>query len=107
MKEFELRNGQSIELTKDNVLIKGSHIEIDGNVTILKNDKHANIVEQDDEVTKVSILYIDDEQQIMEPDPISYGKLVELEAKLSSAITEIDKLKTTIKAVTRIDKPED
>lgn len=38
-----------------------------------------------------------DEPKIMEPDTISYGRLTALEAKLSKAMTEIDKLKTTIK----------
>lgn len=97
MTEFKLNNGQGIELTKDGILIKGNHIEIDGNITIVKDDKHANIVEQDDKSIKASIVTIDDEPKIMEPNPISYGKLVALEAKLSTAITEIDKLKTTIK----------
>ncbi|MCX7579850.1 hypothetical protein D0502_10750 [Leuconostoc falkenbergense] len=34
MTEFNLTNGQAIELTKDGILIKGNHIEIDGNVTV-------------------------------------------------------------------------
>lgn len=98
MTEFNLTNGQPIELTKDGILIRGNHIEIDGNITIVKDDKHANIVEQDDEGTKISIVTIDDEPKIMEPNPSPYGQLAALEAKLSTAITEIDKLKTTIKA---------
>jgi hypothetical protein len=61
MTKFELSNGQAIELTKDGILIRGNRIEIDGNVTILKNDKHANIVEEDDEEIKISIVNIDDE----------------------------------------------
>lgn len=97
MTEFKLNNEQAIELTEDGILIRGNHIEIDGSVTILKDDKHASIVEQDDKRIKASIVTIDDEPMIIEQNPISYGKLVALEAKLSTAITEIDKLKTTIK----------
>ena len=63
MTEFNLMNGQAIELAKDGILIKGNHIEIDGNVTIVKDDKHANIAEQDDEETKISIVNIDDEPE--------------------------------------------
>lgn len=106
MKEFNLTNGQTIELTKDGILIKGNRIEIEGNVTVVKDDKHANIVEQDDEGTKISIVNIDDEYLYMskegaftfQPDQISRERLVQLEAKLSTAITEIDNSKTTIKA---------
>lgn len=103
MTEFNLTNGQAIELTKDGILIRGNRIEIEGNVTVIKDDKHANIMEQDDEGTKISIVNIDDEPKPiepkpMEPKPISYGRLAALEAKLSTAMTEIDKLKTTIKA---------
>ncbi|WP_273716267.1 hypothetical protein [Leuconostoc mesenteroides] len=97
MTEFKLNNGQGIELTKDGILIRGNHIKIDGNITIVKDDKHASIVEQDDKMIKASIVTIDDEPKIIEQNPISYGKLVASEAKLSTAITEIDKLKTTIK----------
>lgn len=61
MTEFNLTNGQAIELTKDGILIKGNRIEIDGNITIVKDDKHANVVEQDDEGTKISIVNIDDD----------------------------------------------
>ncbi|MFT9082976.1 MAG: hypothetical protein ABF477_03735 [Leuconostoc pseudomesenteroides] len=98
MTEFKLTNGQAIKLTKDGILIRGNHIEIDGSVTIVKDDKHASIVEQDDKRIKASIVTIDDEPKIMEPNPISYGQLAALEAKLSTSMTEIDKLKTTIKA---------
>lgn len=106
MTEFNLTNGQTIELTKDGILIKGNRIEIEGNVTVVKDDKHANIVEQDDEGTKISIVNIDDEYLYMskegaftfQPDQISCERLVQLEVKLSNAITEIDNLKTDIKA---------
>ncbi|WP_273950132.1 hypothetical protein [Leuconostoc mesenteroides] len=98
MTEFNLTNGQTIELTKDGFFIKGNRIEIQNDITIVKDDKHANIVEQDDEGTKISIVNIDDEPNIMEPDPIFYGRLTALEAKLSTAMTGIDNLKTTIKA---------
>ena len=67
MTEFNLTNGQAIELTKDGILIKGNHIEIEGNVTVVKDDKHANIMEEDEEGTKISIVNIDDEPKIMEP----------------------------------------
>ncbi|MCU4664281.1 hypothetical protein N7X58_02065 [Leuconostoc mesenteroides] len=97
MTEFKLNNGQGIELTKDGILIKGNRIEIDGSVTILKDDTHASIVEQNNEGATTSFEVLD-EPKIMEPNPISYGKLVALEAKLSTAMTEIGKLKTTIKA---------
>ena len=91
MTEFNLMNGQAIELTKDGILIKGNHIEIEGNVTIVKG-------------TKISIVNIDNENLhvskegtlFFQPDKISCERLVQLEAKLSTAITEIDKLKTTI-----------
>ena len=86
MTEFKLTNGQAIELTKDGILIKGNRIEIQNDITIVKDDKHATIVT------------IGDEPKPMEPKPISYGKLAALEAKLSTAMTEIDNLKTTIKA---------
>ncbi|WP_273705102.1 hypothetical protein [Leuconostoc mesenteroides] len=106
MTEFNLTNGQAIELTKDGILIKGNRIEIDGNITIVKDDKHANIVEQDDKRIKVSIVNIDDEYLHVsqeglftsQPVKFSYERLAQLEAKLSTAITEIDNLKTTIKA---------
>ena len=98
MTEFKLTNGQAIELTKDGILIKGNRIEIQNDITIVKDDKHATIVKQDDEGIKASIVTIGDEPKPMEPKPISYGKLAALEAKLSTAMTEIDNLKTTIKA---------
>lgn len=106
MTEFNLMNGQAIELTKDGILIKGNHIEIEGSVTVIKDDKHANIVEQDDEGTKISIVNIDDENLYLskegvftfQPEQISRERLVQLEAKLSTAITEIENLKTTTKA---------
>ncbi|MCT4404781.1 hypothetical protein EFT43_07705 [Leuconostoc falkenbergense] len=97
MTEFNLTNGQAIELTKDAILIRGNHIEIDGNITIVKDEKHASIAEHNDKGFELSVVPIDDEPKIMEPNPISYGKLATLEAKLSTAMTEIDKLKTTIK----------
>ncbi|MFH7618624.1 hypothetical protein [Leuconostoc mesenteroides] len=98
MTEFNLMNGQTIELTKDGILIKGNHIEIDGNVTVIKDDKHASIAEYNDKGFELSVVSIDDEQKTIEPDPISYGRLAALEAKLSTAITEINNLKTTITA---------
>lgn len=97
MTEFKLNNEQAIELTEDGILIRGNHIEIDGSVTILKDDKFATVMEQGNKQVKNSYVSIDDEPKIMEPDTISYGRLTALEAKLSTAITEIDKLKTTIK----------
>ena len=125
MTEFNLTNGQGIELTKDAILIRGNHIEIDGNITIVKDDKHASIAEYNDKGFELSVVSIDDEPEasannsdeshdkhlspfeklrknnepkIIEPNSISYGRLTALEAKLSTAITEIDNLKTTIKA---------
>lgn len=98
MTEFNLKNGQAIELTKDGILIKGNHIEIEGNVTIVKDDKHASIAERNDKVFELSVVPIDDGPNIMKPDAISYGRIAAFEAKLSTAITEIDNLKTTIKA---------
>lgn len=98
MTEFNLMNGQTIELTKDGILIKGNRIEIEGNVTVIKGDKFATVMEQGNKQGKNSYVSIDDEPKIMEPDTISYGRLVQLEAKLSTAITEIENLKTTIKA---------
>lgn len=105
MTEFNLTNGQTIELTKDAILIRGNRIEIDGNITIIKDDKHANIMEQDDEGTKISIVNIDDGDLhiskegvfTFQPEQISRERLVQLEAKLSTAIAEIENLKTTIK----------
>lgn len=97
MTEFNLTNGQAIELTKDGILIKGNRIEIQNDITIVKDDKHASIAEYNDKGFELSVVSIDDEPKIMEPDPISYGRLATLEAKLSTAITEIDKLKATIK----------
>lgn len=106
MTEFNLTNGQTIELTKDGILIKGNRIEIQNDITIVKDDKHANIVEQDDEGTKISIVNIDDKKLHLskegvftfQPEQIFPERLVQLEAKLSTAIAEIDKLKATIKA---------
>lgn len=125
MTEFNLTNGQAIELTKDGILIKGNHIEIDGHVTIVKDDKHASIAEHNDKGFELSVVSIDDEPEasannsdespdkhlspfeklrkndepkIIEPNPISRERLVQLECKLSTAITEIDKLKATIKS---------
>ncbi|MDV3544876.1 hypothetical protein [Leuconostoc falkenbergense] len=105
MTEFKLNNGQAIKLTKDGILIKDNHIEIDGNVIIVKDDKHASIAEHNDKGFELSVVNIDSEDLYVskegaitfQPNPIYYGKLVALEAKLSTAITEIDKLKTTIK----------
>jgi hypothetical protein len=96
MTEFKLTNGQAIELTKDGILIRGNRIEINDNITIVKDDKHANIVEQNNEGVTTSF-EVFDEPKIMEPNTISYGKIATLETKLSTAMTEIDKLKTTIK----------
>lgn len=98
MTEFNLTNGQAIELTKDGVLIKGNRIEIDGNLTVVKDDKHASIAEYNDKGFELSVVTIDDEQKTIEPDPISYGRLAALETKLSTAMTEIDNLKATIKS---------
>lgn len=106
MTEFKLTNGQGIELTKDDILIRGNHIEIEGNVTVIKGDKFATVMEQGNKQGKNSYVSIDDEYLhvsqegsfTLQPDKISYGRLAALEAKLSTAITEIDKLKTTIKA---------
>ncbi|MCT3053923.1 hypothetical protein [Leuconostoc mesenteroides] len=106
MTEFNLTNGKAIELTKDSILIRGNRIEIEGNVTVVKDDKHATIMEQDDEGTKISLVNIDDEYLYvskegsftLQPGKFSYERLVQLEAKLSKAMTEIDNLKTTIKA---------
>lgn len=125
MTEFNLMNGQAIELTKDGILIRGNHIEIDGSVTIVKDDKHASIAEHNDKGFELSVVSIDDEPEasannsdespdkhlspfeklrkndepkIMEPNPIYRERLVQLEGKLSTIITEIDNLKTTIKA---------
>lgn len=67
MTEFNLTNGQAIELTKDGILIKGNHIEIDGNVTVIKDDKHASIAEYNDKGFELSVVSIDDEPKIMEP----------------------------------------
>ncbi|MCX7579818.1 hypothetical protein D0502_10585 [Leuconostoc falkenbergense] len=74
MTEFKLNNRQAIELTKDGILIRGNRIEIDGNVTVVKDDKHATIVNQDDEGIKASIVNIDDEPKIMEPTTKSKSK---------------------------------
>lgn len=60
MTEFKLTNGQAIELTKDGILIRGNNIEIDGKFTVVKDDKHASIVEQDDKRIKASVVAIDD-----------------------------------------------
>ncbi|MFT8756167.1 hypothetical protein [Leuconostoc pseudomesenteroides] len=106
MTEFNLTNGQAIELTKDGILVKGNRIEIQNDITIVKDGKHASIVEQDNEGTKISLVNTDDEYLYMskegaftfQPDQISCERLVQLEAKLSTAITEIDNLKTAIKA---------
>ncbi|WP_273728961.1 hypothetical protein [Leuconostoc mesenteroides] len=99
MTEFNLKNGQAIELTKDGILINGNHIEIQNDITIVKDDKHANIMEQDDEGTKISIVNIDDaDTEVPQLEPDNNQRLTALEAKLSKAITEIENLKTTIKA---------
>lgn len=98
MTEFNLKNGQAIELTKDGVLIKGNNILITDKLQIVKNSKSASINQITENGQFLSVVSIDDEPKIMEPDPISYGRLAALEAKLSKAITEIDKLKATIKA---------
>ena len=67
MTEFNLTNGQVIELTKDGILIKGNHIEIEGNVTVIKGDKFATVMEHGDKQGKISYVPIDDEPKIMEP----------------------------------------
>lgn len=104
MTEFNLMNGQAIELTKDGISIKGNHIEIDGNVTVIKGDKFATVMEHGNKQGKNSYVSIDDDLHIskegvftFQPEQISRERLVQLEAKLSTAITEIDKLKATIK----------
>lgn len=105
MTEFNLTNGQAIELTKDGILIRGDHIEIDGNVTVIKGDKFATVMEQGNKQGKNSYVSIDDDLHIskegvftFQPEQISRERLAALEARLSTAITEIDNLKTTIKA---------
>ncbi|ORI36512.1 hypothetical protein BMR90_06940 [Leuconostoc mesenteroides subsp. cremoris] len=80
MTEFKLTNGQAIELTKDGILIRGNRIEIDGSVTILKDDTHASIVEQNNEGVTTSF-EVFDEPKIVEPNPISYGKLAALDGQ--------------------------
>ena len=97
MTEFKLNNGQPIELTRDGILIKGNYISIDGNMTILKDDKYATIMEQDNKQVKNSYVPIDDEPKIMEPNQISNERLAALETRLSTAMTEIHNLKITIK----------
>lgn len=105
MTEFNLTNGQAIELTKDGILIKGNRIEIQNDITIVKDDKHASIVESSNNGTNLSVVDIDDDDLYVskegtfpfQPDPIYYERLAALKAKLSTAITEIENLKTTIK----------
>nr|DAO19300.1 MAG TPA: hypothetical protein [Bacteriophage sp.] len=60
MTEFNLTNGQAIELTKDGILIKGNRIEIDGKVIIDKDDKHITVLEEDGNKIKQSSVDIDD-----------------------------------------------
>ncbi|MFT8911325.1 hypothetical protein [Leuconostoc pseudomesenteroides] len=60
MTEFNLMNGQAIELTKDGILFKGNRIEIDGKVIIDKDDKHIAVLEQDKNKIKQSSVDIDD-----------------------------------------------
>lgn len=67
MTEFNLMNGQAIEITKDGILVKGNHIEIDGNVTIVKDDKSATVMENGNKQGKNSYVSIDDEPKIMNP----------------------------------------
>lgn len=100
MTEFKLTNGQAIELTKDGVLIKGNRIEIQNDITIVKDDKHASIVESNHNGTNLSVVPIDDEKhdaEVPHLDPNISPRLAALEAKLSTVMAEIDKLKTTIK----------
>lgn len=105
MTEFNLTNGQAIELTKYGILIKGNRIEIQNDITIVKDDKHASIVESSNNGTNLSVVDIDDDDLYVskegtftfQPDPIYYERLAALKAKLSTAITEIENLKTTIK----------
>ncbi|OQJ73341.1 hypothetical protein BMS77_02140 [Leuconostoc pseudomesenteroides] len=63
MTEFNLTNGQAIELTKDSILIRGNRIEIDGNITIVKDDKHASIAEHNDKGFELSVVPIDDDTE--------------------------------------------
>ena len=60
MTEFSLTNGQSIELTKDAILIRGNHIEIDGKVIIDKDDRYIAVLEQDGKKIKQSSVDIDE-----------------------------------------------
>ena len=60
MTEFNLTNGQVIELTKDGILIRGNHIEIDGKVIIDKDDRYIAVLEQDGNKIKQSSVDIDD-----------------------------------------------
>lgn len=61
MTEFELSNGQTVELTKDGVLIKGNDIKIEGMISIRKDDKYISVVEQDGNKIKQFSVNIDDE----------------------------------------------
>lgn len=60
MTEFNLTNGQAIELTKDGILIKGNRIDINGKVIIDKDDKHITVLEEDGNKIKQSSVDIDD-----------------------------------------------
>lgn len=60
MTEFNLTNGQAIELTKDGILFNGNRIEIDGKVIVDKDDKHITVLEEDGNKIKQSSVDIDD-----------------------------------------------
>lgn len=103
MTEFNLMNGQAIELTKEGILIKGDYISLEGSITIVKNRKSASINQITDKGQLLSIVPIDDEETskdktIEDVTATLNDRVSNLEAKLSKAITEIDKLKTTITA---------
>lgn len=107
MTEFELSNGQAIELTKDGILIKGNHIELNGNLTIVKDDKHASIVEHNQNGVNLSVVDIDDElvktkinidnsivKQALESLSIElHGKTAAIDSELTKIIADIEKLK--------------
>lgn len=74
MTEFNLKNGQAIELTKDGVLIKGNNILITDKLQIVKNSKSASINQITENGQFLSVVSIDDEPKIMEPTTKSKSK---------------------------------
>lgn len=95
MTEFKLNNGQAIELTKDDISIKGDYISLEGSITIVKNSKSASINQSTDKGQTLLIIPIDDEETsknktIEDVAATLNDRVSNLETKVTTLVRDID-----------------